>query len=502
MRVALAILGFLLLRVLLAPAFDLMPQDTYYFFYAEHLSLSYLDHPPMIGYLLFLAAVLLGKSALTVRLVSVLSIIAAQVAFYALARAFLPRHRALIALLLFTSTTMVTILSLMATPDVPLMLFWILALLSLQRAVLQGERAHWLLAGVLMGLAFDSKYTAVFLQGGLLLFLLASGDHRRYLRTVWPYACVGMAQLTSLPVYLWNARHGFASFAFQSVERASLVREINPRYPLGLVITQAMLVLQPVLFGLVVVLAWKYLRRLWRRRLRLQPAVLFLLSFFLPILAFCITVSPLVWIKPNWMQPAYVTAIILVARLPTGWIGRWHLGPSVLWHGVMAVQLVFYPVPMKGETTWFGWEALAAQAEARAAVFPEAFLFAADSYKTTAELMFYADRKVYGMSILGYKGLHYDYVGDDLDALRGRDALLFANEGRLEPSGRTRRNVERARQFFDAVEELEPMHLDNRWGQPARLMRVFLCRGYRGVCGPRHPEHGRSPCPPLASGSR
>ena len=57
-----ALLGFSALRAALMPTFGLMPQDAYYFFYAEHPSLSYLDHPPMIAVVLGLFAAILGKS--------------------------------------------------------------------------------------------------------------------------------------------------------------------------------------------------------------------------------------------------------------------------------------------------------------------------------------------------------------------------------------------------------------------------------------------------------
>ena len=46
------VLGFQAFRFLLLPFMGLMPQDAYYYFYGQHLSLSYFDHPGMIGYIL------------------------------------------------------------------------------------------------------------------------------------------------------------------------------------------------------------------------------------------------------------------------------------------------------------------------------------------------------------------------------------------------------------------------------------------------------------------
>jgi len=46
------VLGFQLFRFLVLPFMGLMPQDAYYYLYGQNLSLSYFDHPGMIGYVL------------------------------------------------------------------------------------------------------------------------------------------------------------------------------------------------------------------------------------------------------------------------------------------------------------------------------------------------------------------------------------------------------------------------------------------------------------------
>jgi 4-amino-4-deoxy-L-arabinose transferase-like glycosyltransferase len=73
----------------------------------------------------------------------------------------------------------------------------------------------WLAAGACGGLALLSKFHGVFLFAGVGLFLLTSADHRRWLRTPWPYAGAIVAAAIFLPVIVWNAQHGWVSFAFQ-----------------------------------------------------------------------------------------------------------------------------------------------------------------------------------------------------------------------------------------------------------------------------------------------
>ena len=73
----------------------------------------------------------------------------------------------------------------------------------------------WLLIGVGLGLAGLSKYSAVLTAGGLAAFVMISRKERHWLKHPAPYvsACVALAMIT--PVIWWNARNGWASFAFQ-----------------------------------------------------------------------------------------------------------------------------------------------------------------------------------------------------------------------------------------------------------------------------------------------
>ena len=66
-------------------------------------------------------------------------------------------------MLLASSSILWSMLSLNSTPDVPLVLFWSLSLWSLEKALFKATFHHWLLAGIWMGLAFNSKYTASFI---------------------------------------------------------------------------------------------------------------------------------------------------------------------------------------------------------------------------------------------------------------------------------------------------------------------------------------------------
>src|SRR6478609_5424977 len=63
------ILGLLfVLRLLLAARLELAPDEAFYWVLTRHLSTGYLDHPPMIAYLMWLSTRAFGNTELAIRL--------------------------------------------------------------------------------------------------------------------------------------------------------------------------------------------------------------------------------------------------------------------------------------------------------------------------------------------------------------------------------------------------------------------------------------------------
>ena len=108
-------------------------------------------------------------------------------------------------------------------PDQPLLLFLALGALGDRGksfTARRGVNALWALAGVSLGLAGLSKYSAAFAPLGLFGFFVSSPAHRRWLVDPRPYlgAALGVACFT--PAIVWNAEHGWVSFAFQAARAA------------------------------------------------------------------------------------------------------------------------------------------------------------------------------------------------------------------------------------------------------------------------------------------
>ncbi|CAL1519849.1 glycosyltransferase family 39 protein [Chitinophaga sp. MM2321] len=453
----------------------LMPQDAYYYFYGQHFALSYFDHPPAIAWILRAFTDLFGRHAFVIKMADTLVTLCTVFAFYRLSGYFLSRRRAWNALLLLYSTLMVTLLSLVSTPDVPLLLFWSLSLIALYKAVFEGSKAAWIWTGIAMGLAFDSKYTGIFLPVGTVLFLLLSGTHRKYLLSPWFGLSVVFFFLTISPVVIWNADNQFASFRFQSSGRVSGA-ELHPLDFFGVLGHQAA-ILMPVLLVALFYYLYKAARKYGWRIMQIPADKLFLLSFFLPVFLGFLLLSPVYWVKLNWMMPAYITGIIWVST----WLGmkyiRWQWIVSLVIHLALAVEIIFYPVPIHSDDTMIGWSGLGTGVKALRAEYPDDFIFAADDYKTSAMLNFYLGEMVYSRNIIGENALQFDYIGTDVQALKGRNAIFINSLTDVNDDIDEEAFVKQVRPFFDTVEPLPPIVVKQH-GRVVRKFLVFRCRDY------------------------
>ncbi len=478
---ALAIVfGFQLFRLGLLPFMGLMPQDAYYYFYGEHLSLSYFDHPGMIGYILRGFTEIFGKSVFTIKFADFCISSLTLLSFYQLAQYFLSKRKALVALVLISSTLFASIISFNSTPDVPLLLFWTLSIICLYKAIFEQNKWYWIIGGIVMGISFDSKYTALLLQIGLLSFLIFSNKYRKLLWSPRLWLCLALSFLAAFPVWWWNYQNDFASFAFQGSERSGNISkfELSPNFFFGAIAHQLVLLL-PILFLSFVSFTFKYIKRALLKFKLPKSKTLFLLAFFVPTFVGFFAITPIYWVKMNWLMPSYITGIIIAAMfIKWKWV-KVQLYFSVVFHLLVALQVLFYLAPIKSDDTWIGWEELAKETKQLIITHPNSFVFSADDYKTTAVLNFYLDDKIYGKNIIGIPALHYDYVGDDLSLLNGKNALFIDSDKRFKNSDkRGELELPIMYNYFENITELSPIII-KRKGKEVRKFWVFYCTNYQ-----------------------
>ncbi len=473
------IAGILLIRLVFIGLMGPMPQDAYYFFYSEHLDLSYFDHPPAIAYILWLFTSIFGKNVIAIKLADSTVTMLTVFFFYKLARSFYDRERTTKAVLLFFSTLMVSVLSLVSTPDTPLLLFWLVSLLMLYKAIFQQKKVYWIWAGIAMGFAFDSKYTGIFLPAGMILFLLISAQHRKSLLSIWPWLSLLFFILAISPVLIWNIGNNFASFRFQGEERIHSVSAftLHPKNLLGLIGHQAA-ILTPITFIFLFIGLYQMVKKYKSKWKQIPTEQLFLLSFFLPVFLLFIGVSLFYWVKLNWMMPAYISGIIWVSQyINFKWL-RIQVVFSLIVHILLAIEVLFYPFPVLSDDTWYGWKELSHQVTEIEKKYPVDFIFSADGYKTAAELNLYMKEFIYSENIIGENALQFDFIGTNLKLLKGKNALFIDSQPRATDAEKSGLAPETVLPYFNSVIELEPIIIRNN-GQQERKFLVYLCKGYK-----------------------
>ena len=473
------VLGFQLFRLILLPFMGLMPQDAYYYLYGQNLSLSYFDHPGMIGYILRFFSEVFGQSVFVIKFADFVITSLTILSFYKLASYFLSKEKLQRAFVLLVSTIFISILSFNSTPDVPLLLFWTLSLICLYKAIFENKKWFWILGGIAMGLAFNSKYTALVLQIGLLLFLLFSNKYRKLLISPWLWFCLIISVAVTFPVWFRNYQNDFASFAFQSSERTSSITEfkISPNYFFGAIGHQLFLLL-PVLFVVFITFTFKYLKRALLKFKIPQSKTLFLLAFFVPTFVGFFSLTPIYWVKLNWMMPSYITGIILAGMFISKKLLRAQITVSIIFHILVSLQVLFYLVPIKSDDTWVGWKELASETEKLQEKYPNSFVFSDDNYKTSACLNFYMDDKVYAQNIIGLPALHFDYLGDDLSTLTSKNAIFIDSDKRFKNDDKKGNHPKLLNNYFESVTELAPIIVKIN-DKEVRKFWIFYCANYQ-----------------------
>jgi 4-amino-4-deoxy-L-arabinose transferase-like glycosyltransferase len=215
-RYALAIALLSALRFIAAASLPLSADEAYYWLWSKHLAAGYFDHPPAIAFVIRAGTVLFGDTPLGVRVGAlVLSLLASWFVWRSGEILLQDRIAGARACLFFNLTLMISIETLAATPDAPAVVTAAGFLLALAKVSQTNDGRWWLAVGIAAGLGLLSKYTGFFLGLGALAWLVFSPDARRWFRGPWPYLGGALALAIFTPNLLWNASHGWITFAYQ-----------------------------------------------------------------------------------------------------------------------------------------------------------------------------------------------------------------------------------------------------------------------------------------------
>ena len=493
-RIVWGIVLLLLLRFVSAATINLSPQEAYYWNYSIHPDLSYLDHPPMVAWVIRAGTLLLGKSEIGVRIGGLWLVVVSTLLINALGRLWFSRRAGLWAALLFQVIPAYSIYGVIITPDAPLICFWLLTIYLVSIAVLKDRPSAWYCAGAALGFAMLSKYTALFLVPSALLFLIADRAHRKWLLRKEPYLAFFLSLVIFSPVILWNYQHQWASFAFQfgrrllgedhpipgleiSHARHSLIESLGIQ--LGAIFPTffAVLVLS---FAVALYFTIKDQGSRWK----------FCLFFSFPILVFFAVYSIGSKVNANWPLPGYLALLIAAhtcyryLRFKSGErfkiAQRKMLVFSLYGSPVLCVLLVFHMalvipfVPVNESFT--GWRELGKAVEREKATIETekdktTFILGMDRHNITSELAFYMQdfEDVFSRKLLGKNALGFEFW-DSRVPLPGSNAVAVNAD--FPP------DIALLQQHFMRVDEQVTVVPIVRRGKIVRRFYVVRCYDY------------------------
>lgn len=213
--------GALLFRIYGAYILGLGVDESYAIAVSRVPTLSFFDHPPLGFMLARWSADLLGtETALWVRLPYLILYTGSSLLLCRLTcRLFTPEAGFWAVAWFSVAPFFLISAGSWVVPDGPLIFFLLLAANLMLPLILEDRPSfallRWIAVGAAFGLATLSKYLAFPVGAGALIFLLANRNGRRWLFHPGPYVAALVALLLFSPVIIWNAEHGWQSFAFQ-----------------------------------------------------------------------------------------------------------------------------------------------------------------------------------------------------------------------------------------------------------------------------------------------
>ena len=180
--------------------------ETYYWQWGRHLQWGYYDQGPGIAVCIRLGTGLFGDTPLGVRFVPMMLGCVTGWLVYLTAKRWAGERVALWSLGLLSVAPLLSVGGILATYDNPQVFCWVAALYALTRTVQDNRPFLWAVVGLFVGLGALCKLTGWLFAPCVLLFLLLSPIHRRWLLTPYPYLAFALALLLYAPCLQW--KHG------------------------------------------------------------------------------------------------------------------------------------------------------------------------------------------------------------------------------------------------------------------------------------------------------
>jgi Dolichyl-phosphate-mannose-protein mannosyltransferase len=304
-----------LLRLVLALCIPITYKEAYFWEWSRFLSWGYLDHPPMVAWIIhFFTLVLPERAVLTVRLGALLLGTGSIWLVYRLAYRLFECHKVSFrAALVACCLPVLNAAWFLMLPDTALVFFQLVALNLVAEIYHENRWWHWPMLGIVAGLALLSKLVFILALIPLIVFLSSERLGR------WWEWC-GAIFLTFLvfsPYLWWNSVHDWDGLWLQLWERHLWDWGFSFK-KLTEVFIEQLVAATPILFALIITTLFIDTKEFSARALR--SITLLKMETALTLLVLFVAGSFITQTHPHWAILAYPPAALLLAIFWKPWM--------------------------------------------------------------------------------------------------------------------------------------------------------------------------------------
>tara|TARA_B100000989_G_scaffold240946_1_gene187828 strand:- start:66 stop:1457 length:1392 start_codon:yes stop_codon:yes gene_type:complete len=285
--------------------FDLFGDEAQYWLWSQDLDYGYFSKPPLLAWVIALFSYVFGDSFFSLKIIPSFTYIFTAWAVYNLCKNIgLKKENSYECLLLFLLMPAVSFSSFILSTDILLLLFWTLALNELVVIRKFKSFKNFLMFGIFIGLAFLSKYAAIYFVICLIIYILLDRDFRKfffknYLGFLFSFFCIFIILLPNL---IWNLNNGWVTLQHTSDNANFGNIEINFLRGFEFLCIQ-ILMLSPLLF-IGGILNYK--------NIVLDEKQKLLLIFSLPIFFIVLVEAVVVRANANWAAPGFISLFVFL----------------------------------------------------------------------------------------------------------------------------------------------------------------------------------------------
>ncbi len=383
------------LIVLVFTEANLGPDEAQYWYWSQDFAFGYFSKPPFIAWVIGATTALFGNDEWAVRLAAPLFHLGVAGFLFAIARRLYDDHVGFWTGVAWLTLPGVLLSSFVITTDAPLLFFWSASLYLLFELLRADEKQQSTLVraallGAALGLAFLSKYAALYFLAALAICFVINRTIRDAFHWRAALACLIVFIAVITPNVIWNAQHDFQTVG-HTVENANW--SVSLFRPLNLISFWGA---QFAVFGLFLAFALIGVANArFRKALRLESNSATLIVFALTPLIIVSAQALLSRAHANWAAAAYPATTILVVRGLIAARAVWAVKASI---GAHSILLLFFSMGMlnlsladkvglaKATREIRGWEAQTAAIADRAEDFVAIMI---DDRNLLGEMLYY-----------------------------------------------------------------------------------------------------------------